>query len=190
MILLVNQPLIAQPLSNQQSSLSATIEMTCFPPPPAPGQEPGIGPQPPCLLPAGIAPEFISPNPSGMARMNVLEDGTAEFTIVLEGLAPDLVLTAWTSYFFPGGPVPDPIFAPLGDGLPALAGVSAPLAPTYAGFTEGLGPEPNQFEINNAQGKARLRTTLDFNPLLPFEGPLRNDLVITNQVDAPCWKRC
>ena len=82
-------------------------------------------------------------------------------------------------------PCTRPCLCALGDGLPALAGVSAPLAPTYAGFTEGLGPEPNQFELNDSGGKARLRTTLDFNPLLPFEGPLRNDLVITNQVDAP-----
>ena len=111
LILLINQSLIAQPLSNKQSALSATIEMTCFPPPPAPGEEPGIGPPPPCILPSDIAQEFISPNPSGMARMEILSDGTAEFTIKLNGLAPDLVLTAWTSYFFPGGPVPDPVFA-------------------------------------------------------------------------------
>ena len=176
----------AQPLTtNQQSQLTANLDMTCFPPPPAPGEQPGIGPPPPCILPDGIAPEFVSPDPSGMARMAIFEDGTAEFTIVLQGLAPDLVLTAWTSYFFPGGPVPDPIFEPLGEGLPAIAGVSAPLAPTYAAFTEGLGPEPNQFELSSDRTTARLRVSLDFNPLLPFEGPLRNDLVITNQVDAP-----
>ena len=173
-------PAIAQPVT----ILTENISMTCFPPPPAPGEEPGIGPPPPCLLPPDIAPEFISPNPSGAARMDIFDDGTAEFTISLNGLAPDLVLTAWTSYFFPGGPIPDPIFAPIGEGLPAIAGVSAPLAPTYAGFTEGLGPEPNQFEVT-PEGQGRLRVTLDFNPLLPLEGPLRNDLVITNQVDAP-----
>lgn len=159
------------------------VDMTCFPPP-NPGGEPGIGPPPPCLLPADLDPEFVSPNPSGKAHVVVNADGTTQVDIKLTGVDPDLVLTAWTSYFFPGGPIPHPVFESLGAGQPAIAGVSAPLSPTYAGFTEGLGPEPNQFEIN-ANGVARLRVDLDFNPLLPDEGPLRNDLVITNQGDAP-----
>lgn len=173
-------------LSYAQSSdlVNATIEMTCFPPPPAPGEEPGIGSLPPCILPVGIDDEFISPAPSGKLRLTVQEDGTAIFDIKFRGLAPDLVLTAWTSYFFPGGPIPDPIFEPLGEGLPAIAGVSAPLAPTYAAFTEGLGPEPNQFDIT-PDGGARKVITLDFNPMLPGEGPLRNELVNTVQTAAP-----
>lgn len=152
------------------------IDMTCFPPPPAPGEPPGMGGPPPCLLPAGIDSEFISPAPEGRLKLRVHQDGTATFLMRMRGLAPDLVLTAWTSYYFPGGPVPDPIFE--------LAGVSAPLAPTYAAFTEGLGPEPNQFEIT-PDGQTSLRIDLDYNPLLPNQGPLRNELVNTNQIDAP-----
>lgn len=161
---------------NAGTYIDATIDMTCFPPPPAPGEEPGIGSPPPCLLPAGIDSEFISPAPEGVLNLKVKNDGTAVFNMHLQGLAPDLVLTAWTSYYFPGGPVPDPIFN--------LAGVSAPLAPTYAAFTEGLGPEPNQFEIN-PNGKTNLRVELDYNPLLAGQGPLRNELVNTTQTDAP-----
>lgn len=163
--------------------VNAWIDMTCFPPP-NPGGEPGVGPPPPCLLPADLDPAFVSPNPSGKAHIIVHADGTAQVNIKLKGVDPDLVLTAWTSYFFPGGPVPHPVFESLGAGQPAIAGVSAPLAPTYAGFTEGLGPEPNQFDVN-PNGVARLKVNLDFNPLLAGEGPLRNDLAITNQGDAP-----
>ena len=173
-------------LSYSQSSdlVNATIDMTCFPPPPAPGGEPGIGSPPPCILPVGIDGEFISPAPSGKLNLTVRDDGTATFRMQFRGLAPGLVMTAWTSYFFPGGPIPDPIFAPLGEGLPAIAGVSAPLAPTYAAFTEGLGPEPNQFDIT-AEGNSKKVITIDFNPLLAGQGPLRNELVNTIQTDAP-----
>ncbi|MEZ4699236.1 MAG: T9SS type A sorting domain-containing protein [Rhodothermales bacterium] len=173
-------PVLAQQGGGRQFS----VEMTCFPPPPAPGGVPGIGPPPPCILPVGVDTRFVSPNPTGTARFHVRADGTTKVTVDLEGLAPDLSLTVWTSYYFPGGPAPHPLFAPIGPGLPAIAGVSAPLAPTYAGFTEGLGPEPNEFQLL-PNGKARLVVVLDYNPLLPGEGPLRNDLVITNQTDAP-----
>ena len=177
-IFIISSPFEVQAQGNE------VIEMTCFPPPPPPGSPPGMGPRPPCLLPAGIAPEFISPDPSGLAKVNINPDGTASFDIVLEGLAPDLVITAWTSYFFPGGPVPDPIFGPIAESLPPLAGVSAPLAPTYAGFTEGMGPEPNSFTLNGSN-KAKLKVTLDYNPLLAGQGPLRNAMAETNQILAP-----
>ncbi len=173
-------PLVAQEAGGSRFS----VEMTCFPPPPAPGGQPGVGPPPPCILPVGIAPEFVSPAPTGTARFNVRPDGTTRVAIELDGVDPDLVITVWTSYYFPGGPAPHPIFAPIAPGQPAIAGVSAPLAPTTAGYTEGLGPEPNEFEINQ-NGNARLVVELDYNPLLPHTGPLRNDLVITNQTDAP-----
>ncbi|MDZ4699043.1 MAG: T9SS type A sorting domain-containing protein [Rhodothermales bacterium] len=175
----------ASPVAGQEGSATRfSVDMTCFPPPPAPGGQPGVGPPPPCILPVGIAPEFVSPAPSGTARFNVRPDGTTRVAIELEGVDPELVITVWTSYYFPGGPAPHPIFAPIAPGKPAIAGVSAPLAPTSAGYTEGLGPEPNEFEIN-ANGKAQLTVELDYNPLLPHTGPLRNDLVITNQTDAP-----
>lgn len=162
----------------------ATINMTCFPPP-APGGEPGIGPPPPCLLPLNLDPSLVAPAPQGRAKYQQLGDGTHRFKINLEGLRDDLVITAWISYFFPGGPeAPHPIFEPIGPGLPPIAGVSAPLAPTTAAFTEGLGPEPNQFEIRPS-GKASLTIDLDYNPLVPGQGPLRNDLDYTDQSLAP-----
>ncbi len=159
--------------------------MTCFPPPPPPGGEPGIGSAPPCLLPTGIDPSLVAPAPAGSAAYQVLGNGTHRFVIDLEGLDPDLVVTAWVSYFFPGGPVaPHPIFDPIGPGLPPIAGVSAPLAPTTAAYTEGLGLEPNEFEIR-PNGKATLSINLDYNPMLPGEGPLRNGMVDTQQGLAP-----
>ena len=172
-------------LHAQNGPVNTFIDMTCFPPPPAPGEEPGIGPPPPCLLPAGLPDEFVSPDPSG--SVHIEENGSGEFTfdIDLEGLEPDLVVTAWISYFFPGGPVaPHPIFDPIGEGLPPIAGVSAPLAPTTAAFTEGLGVEPNEFDVKS-NGKGKLKVTLDYNPLLPNRGPLRNGMAITQQSLAP-----
>lgn len=167
--------------------INAVIEMTCFPPPPPEGEDWGIGPMPPCLLPVDLDPWFVSPDPSGLAHMIVRDDDTARFNIRLNGLAEDLVITAWISYFFPPGPAPDPIFEPIGEGLPAIAGVSAPLAPTTAGFTEGIGPEPNSFTIirgHDSDG-AQLIVELNYNPMKAGQGPLRNTLVNTDQSLAP-----
>jgi len=177
------------PLDTLSSELdvdgTGVIAMTCFPPPPLPGEEPGVGPPPPCLLPEDIGTEFISPDPIGRARVESLEDGTTEVLIELDGLAEDLVVTAWISYFFPGGPTyPDPIFEPTTPDGPAIADVSAPLAATTAAYTEGLGLEPNQL-VELATGRQRLRVVLDYDPLLPNEGPLRNGLRNTDQYDAP-----
>jgi hypothetical protein len=47
-----------------------------------------------------------------------------------------------------------------------------------------LAPEPNEF-VALPNGKYRLVVELDYNPLLPFKGPLRGDLVVTNQAAAP-----
>lgn len=164
---------------------NSSIDMTCYPPPPPPGGEPGIGSAPPCLVPTGIDPSLVAPAPSGSATYKVLGNGTHKFTLDLEGLDPDLVVTAWVSYYFPGGPTaPHPIFDPIGPGLPPIAGVSAPLAPTTAAFTEGLGLEPNQFEIL-PNGKASLTINLDYDPMLPGEGPLRNGMIDTQQSLAP-----
>lgn len=161
------------------------VDMTCFPPPPLPGEEPGIGPPPPCLLPDGIDPEFISPEPRGRARVTSLPDGRTELFIELDGLAPGLVVTAWVSYFFPGGPTyPDPIFEPISEDGPSVAEVSAPLAPTWAAFTEGLGREPNELR-EVADGNQRLVVTLDYDALSAGGGPLRNGVRATHQAEAP-----
>ena len=171
-------------VTTNAQQVNAIIDMTCFPPP-NPGGEPGIGPPPPCLLPTNLPAEFVSPNPSGTLHIKEKGNGEYSFSMDLEGLEPDLVVTAWVSYFFPGGPVaPHPIFDPIGEGLPPIAGVSAPLAPTTAAFTEGMAPEPNEFAIR-PNGKAKLRVALDYNPLLPHTGPLRNGMANTQQSLAP-----
>jgi hypothetical protein len=135
------------------------------------------------VLPQDLDPQFISPNLSGQAHLMVKDDDTAKIVIRLRGLAPDLVVTAWLAYFFPPGPVPDPIFAPIKSGLPLVAGVAVPLAPTTAAFTEGLGREPNQFVTYG--GRGRLLVRLDYNPLKPEQGPLRNEASPVTQAAAP-----
>jgi hypothetical protein len=155
----------------------AAIEMTCFPPPSS--GELGIGPPPPCVVPSGLDPRFISPNPSGHARLTATPNGRTKVRIDLDGLAPDLVITAWLAYYFPPNPpAGHPVFA----GMPPVAGVAVPLAPTDAAFTEGLGWEPNQFLVRGDRG--RLNVALDYNPLKAGEGPLRNELVQTHQAAA------
>jgi hypothetical protein len=179
-----NHQAAAAPVNSD--NIDATIAMTCFPPPPDEGEEPGIGSPPPCAVPDGLDSKFVSPNPSGKAHLEVKDDSTTEVKIELEGLAPDLVITAWTAYFFPPNPPSDPIydlFRPLGEGLPPLAAVSAPLAPTDAAFTEGLGPEPNQFITN--RDKAELTIELDYNLLGLHQGPLRNEASLVTQAAAP-----
>ncbi len=169
--------------------VNAFVDMTCYPPPPPEGEEPGIGPPPPCLLPVGLDPKFISPDPSGLAHIVVRDDDSATFTIDLDGLAPGLVVTAWVSYFFPPGAGPDPIFDPVEDPddptevSRAVAAVSAPLAATSAGFSAGLGTDPNCFLYSN-DSQARLKVNLDYNPLKAGQGPLRNGLVDVLQEDA------
>ena len=66
----------------------------------------------------------------------------------------------------------------------AVAAHSVPLARTSAGYTEGLGPEPNQISIDQ-DGNGRLKAKLDYNPLKPHQGPLRNGLANTHQGAAP-----
>lgn len=164
--------------------VDSIIEMTCFPPPSSTGGQPGIGPPPPCVVPSGLDPRFISPSPSGRARLRVGQDDTVRMRIDLDGLARDLVITAWLAYYFPPGPVPNhPVFMPIGLGLPPVAGVAVPLAATDAAFTEGLGWDPNRFVVRGDRGS--LNVDLDYNPLKPGEGPLRNELVQVQQAAAP-----
>lgn len=169
---LVTGVMNSQVVNAQGDAISeSTVVLTCF-------QPPGSGPLPPCLLPVGIDAKFISPNPSGSARVAIFGDDTAEIKIKLEGLADDLVITAWVAYFFPGpgAPGPDSIFF-------ATAGVSSPLAPTHAAFTEGLGTEPNRLVFTDS-GTAKIKVRLDYNPLKAGQGPLRNILAEPNQGDA------
>ncbi len=152
------------------------IPMTCFPAPGAPQV-------PPCLVPGGLDPGTLD-GTSGELKLLIFEDGTARAEFKAKGLDPSWVITAWVSYFFPGPGVvpPDPIFG--GPATPPVAGVSAPVASTDAGFTEGLGLEPNQMVVRSG-GRGKLEVVLDYNPLQADQGPLRNVLVATQQGDAP-----
>ncbi len=156
--------------------LKLEIPMTCFPAPGAPQE-------PPCLVPVGLDPDTLD-GTSGELKLKVARDGTTRVEFKAAGLDPNWVITAWISYFFPGPGVtpPHPIFG--GPGTPPIGAVSAPVAPTDAGFTEGLGLEPNQMIIGK-NGVGKLNVTLDYNPLQPDEGPLRSALDTTNQAAAP-----
>ena len=156
--------------------LDEVVEMVCFPPMP--------GNNPPCPVPVGIDPNLVAPNPSGQARFRVFEDDTVDIGIRLEGLSRDQVVTAWFVHFPPNQPPPHPIFAPTGPGQPAVAFMDTPVAHTGARFSEGLSREPNQLRIR-LNGKGRLFSWLDYNPLKSGQVPLVNGLVLTNQKGAP-----
>jgi hypothetical protein len=181
--------------------LDAIIDMTCFPvapqPPPIVLDQP-----PPCSFPEGINP-YSSPTPSGQAHLLVKADDTVQVDITLQGFAPGGTVAAIINWYFQflypygegGELLPDLFLSVDADKdlvdilgniwVPyAQAGHSVPLAPTTAGFTEGLGPEPNQIFIDQ-DGNGRLTVKLDYNPLKPNQGPLRNSLVSTNQGGAP-----
>ena len=149
-------------------AVEAVVEMSCFPAPGAPLF-------PPCLVPLGLPEDFLD-GTSGTLSLRVAPDGRTELDFQVSGLDPEWTLTAWISYFFPPGPAPDPIFE-------GTAGISAPAAATTAAFTEGLAPEPNQLRVH-PDGRGRLKVTLDYNPLTAGEGPLRSDLVVTEQTMA------
>ncbi len=169
---------LSKQISGKRSpvTLDATVEMICPPP--------GAGLTPPCTLPVGIDPDLVAPDPSGELRVLAFADDSALAWIKLDGLSRDLVVTAWLVYVPPGAPPPAPIFEPIGPGLPPVAAPSAPLAPTYARFSEGMGWEPNRLQIFSS-GKAHLFTWLDYNPLKAGQAPLRNGMVSTQQGLAP-----
>ena len=162
--------------SRASVALDATVSMTCFPP------SAGMGP--PCIVPTGLDPDLVAPNPSGELRFLAFENDTSLAWIELDGLAPDLVVTAWLVFTPPGSPPPAPIFAPIGPGLPPVAAASTPLASTGARFSEGAGWEPNRFRIR-PKGGGRLIAWLDYNPLKPDQAPLRNGTMSMNQGLAP-----
>ena len=172
--------------------LNAIIDMTCLPTMiPGPNEPIVLDQPPPCEGP-GLEDAYSSSTPSGQAHLIVRDDDTVQLDIKLKGIAAGQTVTAWFIWYFQFRlpEVPHPIFAsidPAKDlfGVPfAVAAHSVPLAPTHAGYTEGLGPEPNQIFINQA-GNGRLTAKLDYNPLKPHQGPLRNGLVSTHQGAAP-----
>lgn len=156
--------------------LNETLEMVCFPP--------AAMQLPPCPVPVGIDPDLVAPDPSGLLHIQVRENDTARVSIRLTGMSPHQTATAWFVHYPPGTPPPHPIFAPTGPGQPPVANINTPLAHTVARFSEGLGPEPNGFHIR-PNGKARLTTWLDYNPLKTGQVPLVNGLTFTQQAAAP-----
>ena len=163
------------------SSLSAfsTVPLTCFPTPaPTP-------PPLPCITPVGLDPALSTPNIDGELSFQVdPTDGLHGSTfamLTLSGLNPERhIVTAWVSYFFPGGPLPT---CPGCDIFVNTGAVSAPLAHTKAAYTFGMDPsgEPNYFNINGA-GIGRLTVNLDYDFLVANNGPLRNVISTTDQV--------
>jgi hypothetical protein len=181
--------------------LDVFIDMTCFPvapqPPPIVLDQP-----PPCSFPEGID-AYSSPTPSGQAHLIVKADDTVQVDITLQGIAPGSTVAAIINWYFQflypfgeGGELLPDIFLSVDADkdlvdirgniwVPyAQAGHSVPLAPTTTGYTEGLGPEPNQIFIDQS-GNGRLTVQLDYNPLKTHQGPLRNSLVSTTQGAAP-----
>jgi hypothetical protein len=189
------------------------IDMTCFPKAIVFPVPPGIGGPPPCDT-SGIPVYTPSAEPSGRAHLTVMDDDTVHFDIKLQGILPGQTVTAWLIWYFQflypcdesGFPCTAPTlpdifvsvnpdkdiisFVPFLDPpysiwVPfAVAAHSVPLARTGAGYTEGLGREPNQIVIDQA-GNGELRVKLDYNPLKPHQGPLRNGLANTQQGAAP-----
>ena len=156
--------------------LDEVLDMVCFPP--------TMGQAPPCPVPDGIDPALVAPNPSGQMRIRVHENDVTRISIRLEGLSTEQVATAWFVHFPPNQPPPDPIFAPIGPGLPPVAHMDSPLAPTGARFSDGMKMEPNQLRIL-PNGKGRLHTVLDYNPLKAGQVPLVNGMVQVQQGPAP-----
>ena len=171
---------IASPEDEKEEAsvvLETTLNMLCFPP---------NNPQntPPCPVPVGLDPSLVASSPTGKMKIEVRADDTATFTAKLDGLQKAMVVTAWFVHFPPNQPQPNPIFAPIGPGLPAVALIDSPLAATTAAYSEGLSTEPNQLYIKE-NGSARLKAKLDYNPLKSNQVPLVNSMVTVNQILAP-----
>jgi hypothetical protein len=183
LLLIAGKAAIASDWASESDSkpaivLDTTLDMLCFPP---------NDPQntPPCPVPVGIDPSLIAPDPSGRLHIRVSDNDTAIFTVNLEGLSQDMVITAWFVHYPPNQPPPpDSIFAPIGPGLPAIAHMDSPMTPTTARFSEGLSREPNQFRIRK-NGSSRLKVRLDYNPLKSAQVPLVNDMTPVTQTLAP-----
>ena len=157
--------------------LEASLNMLCFPP-----NDPLN--TPPCPVPVGLDPSLIAPDPVGKLNIEVRDDDTATFNMKLNGLQQGMVATAWFVHNVPNQPPSNPIFAPIGAGLPAIAHNDSPLAPTTASYSDGMSTEPNQFHIKE-NGSSRLKINLDFNPLKSGQVPLVNNMTQVNQSLAP-----
>ena len=177
MHLLLSAGKAAMASSDSAIVLNTTLDMLCFPP---------TSPEntPPCPVPIGLDPSLIATDPGGELHIRVRENDSATFTINLDGLQKDMVVTAWFVHFPPNQPPPHPIFAPIGPGLPSIAYSDSPLAPTTARYSEGLSSEPNQFRIRK-NGSSRLKIHLDYNPLKVGQVPLVNNMTPVTQSLAP-----
>lgn len=99
-------------------------------------------------------------------------------------MSPHQVATAFFVHYPPTDPPPDPIFEPIGTGLPPIAHMDSPVAHTAARYSEGMGREPNQFRIYGG-GDGYLVAWLDYNPLKIEQVPLVNGMTQSNQALAP-----
>lgn len=174
-ILLLAAPSLAG-ATHAEIVLDETVEMVCFPPPAMIA--------PPCPVPTGVDPDQIAPNPDGVMRIQVDENGDTRVAIRLTGMSPNQTATAVFVHYPPNQPPPHPIFAPPEPGLGPIARINTPVANTAAGFTEGLGREPHQIRIFG-NGVGWLWSYLDYNPLAPEQVPLVNGLALVDQALAP-----
>ena len=150
-----------------------TVALGCFP---------TLMQPPPCPVPVGADDSIVASNPSGELGIRVLDNDYTLLDFNLQGLKDTMVVTAWFVHFRPDLGPTDPIFEPVSPGLPPVAFMDTPVAPTWARFSEGLAREPNQLRIKGT-GDARLFTTLDYNPLRIGQVPLVNGATV-NQTTA------
>jgi len=118
-----------------------------------------------------LAPD-VFPDASGQLEIEDLDDGSTRFSMTVEGITPEAVpLTAWIEYG------PDREHSLWEYVMPAV-----PLAPTWAGFSFGTGPEPNNVLVNGTSGS--LDVVVDYDVTKPNQGPLVNRGQ-TDQLDFP-----
>lgn len=149
-----------------------TAELGCF--------GPGLAnSSPPCEnVPSFLPdpdPELFVENVTGSLELTVFADDTAYYEVTIENVPQDVVMTAWITYCSPrpgGADDPEtqvcssPLVNPREGGRP-----SVPLQSLFAGFTNGLGPDPNTLAYQG-DGVWKLEGFLEYNPLKAGHGPV------------------
>ena len=165
--------LASRPATASEVVFETTLNMGCFP---------TLMQPPPCPVPVGADDSIVGTSPSGQLGIKVLENDYTILDFDMHGLKDTMVVTAWFVHFRPDLGPTNPIFEPVSPGLPPVAFMDTPAAPTWARFSEGLSREPNQLRIKQ-NGDGTLYTVLDYNPLKVGQVPLVNGATV-NQTTA------